>query len=162
IGRDVDPDAIFAARAHLRAMIGECLGAALAAHYDRLAEREPYRPDAASAGRRALKNACLDLLVATGAASAVGLAERQYRTADNMTDRLAALTALSLNAAPERNEALADFYRRFQADPLIVDKWLALQATIPQETTLDQVRALTAHAAFSPANPNRVRALIGS
>jgi aminopeptidase N len=162
IGREVDPDAIFAARAHLRATVGECLGAALAAHYDRLAEGGPYRPDAASTGRRALKNACLDLLVAAGAASAVGLAERQYRTADNMTDRLAALTTMSLNATPGHDEALGDFYQRFRADPLIVDKWLALEATIPQEMTLHRVRALTAHPAFSPANPNRVRALIGS
>ena len=33
---------------------------------------------------------------------------------------------------------------------------------IPQPDTLDQVRALTAHPAFSFANPNRVRALIGA
>ncbi len=47
-------------------------------------------------------------------------------------------------------------------DPLIVDKWLALQATIPEPATLDRVKALTAHPAFSFANPNRVRALIGA
>jgi aminopeptidase N len=63
---------------------------------------------------------------------------------------------------PERQAALDDFYRRFSADPLVIDKWLALQATIPESGTLDRVRDLTGHPAFSLANPNRVRALIGS
>src|SRR5262249_46327835 len=62
IGRDIDPDAIFAARAALRAAIGRELGPALTEVYRRLADSAPYTPDAANAGRRALKNACLDLL----------------------------------------------------------------------------------------------------
>jgi len=57
---------------------------------------------------------------------------------------------------------LADFYRRYANDPLIVDNWLGLQAAIPEPATLDRVKALTRHAASSFANPNRVRALIGS
>ena len=104
----------------------------------------------------------LDLLAATGAAPAIARAARQYEAADNMTDRMAALATLSLHAAPERARALADFYARYAADALVIDKWFALQAMIPQLETLDQVRALTAHAAFSLANPNRVRALIGT
>ena len=79
-----------------------------------------------------------------------------------MTDRMAALSTLSLCDVPERAAALDDFYARYAGDPLIVDKWLALQATIPEPATLDRVKALTAHPAFSFANPNRVRALIGA
>ena len=63
---------------------------------------------------------------------------------------------------PARTEALQDFYERYESDPLIIDKWLGLQAMIPEAGTLDRVRALTAHPAFSMNNPNRVRALIGS
>jgi aminopeptidase N len=48
------------------------------------------------------------------------------------------------------------------SDALVVDKWFSLQATIPQSDTLDNVRRLTGHSAFSLANPNRVRALIGA
>ena len=65
IGRDVDPDAIFAARRKLRAAIGARHGAALADTYQRMITPGPYRPDAQSAGRRALKNVCLDLLAMT-------------------------------------------------------------------------------------------------
>jgi len=160
IGHDVDPDAVFAARAALRAAVGEYLAGPLFDHYRRLSESGPYRPDAASAGRRMLRNTCLDLLVATQQPEAISLAARQYQAADNMTDRMAALSALSLCDVPERAAALDDFYARYADDPLIVYKWLTLQATVPEPATLDRVRALTSHRAFSFANPNRVRALI--
>ena len=160
IGRDVDPDAIFAARSGLRAVVGEHLAGSLFDHYRRLSESRPYLPDAASAGRRALRNICLDLLVATRRPDAVSLAARQYQAADNMTDRMAALSTLSLCDVPERAATLDDFYARYADDPLIVDKWFTLQATIPEPATLDRVKALTGHRAFSFANPNRVRALI--
>ena len=162
IGADVDPDAIFAARRALRAAVGKALAGALQATYHRMAETGPYSPDAASAGRRALKNVALDLLAAGDPATGVARAAAQYRDADNMTDRMAALAVLSLHAVPERQVALDDFYRRYESDPLIIDKWFALQAVIPEPETLDRVRALTTHSAFSLANPNRVRALVGN
>jgi aminopeptidase N len=86
----------------------------------------------------------------------------QYSSADNMTDRMAALETLAQHDRPERATVLDDFYRRYADDPLIIDKWLALQAIIPEPATLDRVRALTGHPAFSMANPNRVRSLIGA
>jgi aminopeptidase N len=162
IARDVDPDAIFAARRALRRMIAASLADALAGTYDSLAAPVPYSPDAANTGKRALKNACLDLLTSTGEAAAIARAMAQYQAADNMTDRMAALAALSLHDVPERAAAFDDFYRRFEDNPLVIDKWFGLQATIPEAATLDRVRALANHPAFSLANPNRVRALIGS
>jgi len=77
-------------------------------------------------------------------------------------DRMAAMSTLSLHRVPERQAALDDFYRRYESDPLVVDKWFALQATIPEADTLDRVRDLTRHPAFSLRNPNRVRALVWS
>jgi aminopeptidase N len=67
-----------------------------------------------------------------------------------------------LHNAPARMEVLEDFYMRYREDPLIVDKWFSLQATIPEPATLDRVKALTSHPVFSFANPNRVRALINA
>ena len=162
IGGDVDPDAVFAARKKLRAATGERLGAALAETYARMIRPGPYRPDAAGAGRRALRNVCLDLLAATQASDAIARALAQYDAADNMTERMAALETLSQHDRPERAHALDDFYRRYADDPLIIDKWLSLQAVIPEPATLERVRALTSHPAFSMANPNRVRSLIGA
>ena len=160
LGRDVDPDAIHRAREALRTDIGRRIGPILRDAYDAHAADAPYAPDAASAGRRALRAAALDLLAATRDERAIALAEAHYDHADNMTDRMAALAILvRLGAA---DQALAAFYARFADDALVVDKWFALQATAPGRGTLDRVRALTGHPAFSFANPNRVRALIGS
>jgi aminopeptidase N len=72
------------------------------------------------------------------------------------------LSTLALHDVPERAAALEDFYHRFENDPLVIDKWLALQAAIPEAATLDRVRALTKHPAFSFSNPNRIRSLIGA
>jgi aminopeptidase N len=161
IGRDVDPDAIFAARRELRAEVGRKLGDALANAYHRMVDDGPFSPDAASAGRRALKNVCLDLL-ATADPAGIARADAQYRDADNMTDRTAALATLSHHQVPERQAAFDDFYRRYEGDALIIDKWFGLQAAIPQADTLARVKSLTSHPAFSMSNPNRVRALIGN
>jgi aminopeptidase N len=162
IGRDVDPDAIFAARTHLRRKMAERLGGALLTIYQQYSIRETYSPDSVSAGRRSLKNICLDLLAANGQAGDIERAFAQYQSADNMTDRLAGLSTLSLHDKPQRTAAFEDFYARYASDPLIVDKWLTLQAAIPERITLDRVVALTAHQAFAVTNPNRVRALIGT
>jgi len=162
IGRDVDPDAIFAARRELRAEVGRKLGAALSDAYHRMVDHGPFSPDAASAGRRALKNVCLDLMATAEHATGIARAAAQYRDADNMTDRIAALATLSHHRVPERQAAFDDFYRRYEGDALIIDKWFALQAAIPEADTLARVKSLTAHPAFSMSNPNRVRALIGN
>jgi aminopeptidase N len=99
-------------------------------------------------------------MAATGRPEPIATAAEQYRAAGNMTDRLAALSTLSHSATPERTAALDDFFARYSDDPLIVDKWFTLQATIPEPATLDKVKTLTRHPAFSFSNPNRVRALI--
>jgi aminopeptidase N len=162
VGRDIDPDAIYNARRALRSNVGGKLGTALVNTYQRMTVPGPYSPDAGSAGRRALRNVALDLLAATGSPEAISRVARQYDAADNMTDRMAALATLSLHTGPDRERALGDFYVRYAADALVIDKWFSLQAMIPQPDTLDKVRALTTHAAFSFSNPNRVRALIGA
>jgi aminopeptidase N len=162
IGQDIDPEAIFRARSKLRVDIGERLGAPLEAIYQHMAVPGHYSPDAKSAGRRALRNIALDLLAANGSMAGIARASKQYDAADNMTDRMAALATLSLHDTPDRKRALADYYTRHASDALVVDKWLSLQAMIPEPSTLENVRNLTGHSAFSMANPNRVRALVGA
>jgi aminopeptidase N len=69
---------------------------------------------------------------------------------------------LSLHDGVERDRAFAEFYARYATDPLVVDKWFLLQAMTPQAGTLEKVRDLTGHPAFTAANPNRLRALVGA
>jgi aminopeptidase N len=162
IGHDIDPAAIFQARTKLKVDICDQFSAPLKTIYEQMTVPGPYSPDAKSAGRRALRNVALDLLAASRSVSGIERAAQQYNAADNMTDRMAALTTLSLHDTPERTRAIADYYTRHASDALVVDKWFSLQAMIPEPTTLDNVRSLAGHPAFSMANPNRVRALIGA
>jgi aminopeptidase N len=162
IGQDIDPDAIFAVRKALRATIGAALATELEAAQERLATPGPYHPDAASAGRRALRTTLLDLLTAGDPERGTALADARFRSADNMTDRFGALAVLSQVPGPVREAALDSFAARYADDPLVLDKWLTLQAGIPEEGTLDRVRRLMSHPAFSMTNPNRVRSLVGA
>ncbi|MFZ4533180.1 MAG: aminopeptidase N C-terminal domain-containing protein, partial [Alsobacter sp.] len=162
IGRDIDPDAVLAARRGLRTAVGAAMAAQLRAALGRLATPGPYSPDAASAGRRSLRNAVLDLLAAGDPATGAVLAGAQFAAADNMTDRIGALAVLAQIPGEAREQALAAFATRYADDALVLDKWFALQAAIPEDGTLQRVRGLMGHKAFSLANPNRTRALIGS
>ncbi|WP_026605973.1 aminopeptidase N [Methylocapsa acidiphila] len=162
IGQDVDPDAIHAAHEALRRAIGQDLKDILSATYARLAENAPYSPDAAAAGRRALRNVALDLLAAGDRIEGERLALRQFETADTMTNKIAALNVLAHTPGDAREAALDAFYRVHASEALVIDKWFALQAMIPEPGALHRVRSLMAHPAFSIANPNRVRSLIGA
>ena len=161
---DIDPDAIHRARHALRAHLGRALAPRLTRIDAALAPAEgaSYSPDAASAGRRALRNAALDLMAAGDPQAGAALATRRLDAATNMTDRLAALATIAQIPGEAREAALASFGERYAHEPLVLDKWFALQATIPEEGTLARIAALKGHPAFAMTNPNRVRALIGS
>ncbi|MDB5591375.1 aminopeptidase N [Enterovirga sp.] len=162
IGQDVDPDAVRRALDVVRRDVGRALAPSLREVRAGPAEGGRYSPDAASAGRRALRNAALDLLGAADPDEGARQAAQQFEAATNMTDRLAALGALALIPGPDREAAFAGFAARYAEEPLALDKWFALQATVPEATTLDRVRALMNHPGFAFSNPNRVRALVGS
>jgi aminopeptidase N len=156
----IDVEAIHQARESLRRTIATTLEPELRRVHDASSDGGPYSPDAASAGRRALKNATLAYLAALPQHHA--LVTAQVRSATNMTDRAAALRLLVDLDIPEREAALDDFYQRYAGDTLVLDKWFALQAVSALPDALAKVEALLQHPAFSLRNPNKVRALVGS
>jgi aminopeptidase N len=90
---------------------------------------------------------------------AAELAAGQYDRADNMTDRQGALMVLTGLDTPERADRLLDFYRRYQGNPLVIDKWFSLQAQSLHPQVVAHVQALARHPDFTLRNPNRVRSL---
>jgi aminopeptidase N len=162
IGEDIDPDAIHLARESLRQAIGRDLKDILLTSYSQLAGDGPYSPGAIAAGRRALRNTALDLLTAGDTVQGALLATRQLDTATTMTDEIAALAVLTHIPGKQREAALDAFYRAHEGEPLVIDKWFALQATIPEAGTLGLVKSLMKHKAFSFNNPNRLRSLAGA
>jgi len=162
----VDPARLREVRNRLLARIAGELAPRWRALWRDLAAAGPYAPDPASAGRRALRNVALAYWVRSGDPDAWEAAAAQFAGADNMTDRQAALQALCSSPAPQRDVALAAFAGEFADEPLAMDKWFTMQATMhrqPQDPpVLERVRALTGHPAFSLRNPNKVRALVTS
>jgi len=157
----VDPDAIHAARVRLRRHLAHSLRAEITATYARQRVIGPYSPDADSAARRSLRNLCLGYLMELDDAEVRALCMKQFDSADNMTDAMAALAALANCECRERTVALDRFYAKWKAEPLVVDKWLGVQATSRLPGTLTEVSRLLSHEAFNIRNPNKVYALIG-
>jgi aminopeptidase N len=154
----IDPDAIHAARETLRAAIGIELAGELAnAQRGGGQSGEDLSPEAK--GSRRLRTIALNLLAAGNAAKGAQLAKAQFDSADNMTDRQGGLTVLASLDGPEREQALKVFYDRYEDDPLVIDKWFAVQASAQRADTVEQVEALTRHAKFSVSNPNRLRSI---
>jgi len=115
-----------------------------------------------SMARRALNTALLKYLVASEEPRFYDVAVQQYRHANNMTDRLAAFSALLFSDYPKKTDLIADFYSDWQHDTLVLDKWFALQALVPELKVLAAVHQLLDHPAFSISNPNKVRSLVGA
>jgi len=157
----VDPDAIHSARTELRRQLAAAFRDELLETYRAHGVPGPYSPDAASAGKRALRNAALGFLMELEEAGMRALCIKQFEAADNMTDALAALGALANCDCAERTRALEAFYSKWKDEPLVVDKWLAVQSGSRLPSALADVKRLMAHPAFNIRNPNKVYALVG-
>ncbi len=163
---EADPTAIHLARKTLRRRLANALRDDWLAAYEANRIDGEYRPTPQDAGRRGLKHLALAYLVELDdPAIAAKLAREQYDSANNMTDRFSALSALVQLGGDEARTALDHFYRLFEKEPLVIDKWFALQAmqsSRPEAPTIGVVEGLMAHQAFTLRNPNRARSLIFS
>src|SRR5690606_13232886 len=158
----VRPERVHAVRRSARRQLARALRADLEQAYEAHTDAGPYANDARAIGRRMLKNAALSYLATLGDAPALARCAAQYRGANNMTDRIAALACLCDHVGPEREEALADFHRRWKGDANVLDKWFSVQAAADLPDVLERVRALTLHPDFTLRNPNRARSLLGA
>ena len=122
---------------------------------------DAYSREGPARAERTLKNACLGFLSHLEDPEVDAEALRRFDSADNMTDQVAALAALTSRDCPERVEALEKFYEQWNHDPLIMNKWLGIQAAAALPGNVDNVRALTKHPAFDIKNPNKVYSLVG-
>jgi aminopeptidase N len=160
----VDPQSIHTARQFMRATLTQHLKADLLNVYEANLTPGKYSPDAVSAAKRALKNVALSYLLEWPDDATFALAKTQFDEAENMTDRMAALTALTNFSGSTKNAkaaalSLQKFYKDFKKEALVIDKWFMLQATACT-TDVHTVRALMTHPAFTLSNPNRARSLI--
>lgn len=162
----IDPQAIHYAREFVRTTLAQSLEKIWLHLYHHHQTPGTYSPDAASTGKRALKNLALTMLAETRLPQWHELADQQFKQANNMTDRLAAFNALINTQAPQAPSALAEFYERYQHHALAINKWFRLQAMRKPQTADESmvkiVESLMAHPAFTLHNPNRARSVIHS
>jgi aminopeptidase N len=156
----VRPGVLRRVRRHALRAIAERYSDELSAIYERNAPAGPYQYSPKEAGRRRLRNTCLGLLSTLSTDETTALCLDQFQAADNMTDQLSALVCLASLQGPAADEALAAFYERWQGVPLVVDKWLSVQASADRDDTAERVDELLAHEAFDLRNPNKVRSLV--
>jgi aminopeptidase N len=162
IGSEIDPDAIHEARRQLRRKMASTIGGRLEVLYGDLAIKGAYAPTPEQTSKRALRNATLSLLTARNRAEDIARAARHFASANNLTDEIAGLAALSMTRGAERRSAFESFYQRWHEDHLVIDHWFLYQAAVPAHATLAVVRRLARHPLMSMQNPNKVRTLIGA
>ena len=119
-----------------------------------------YRFEPEAAAQRSLRARLLNLWVTSADEQAANAAQQLYQNADNLTDRMAALSALNQSDFAQRQTLLDRFYADYKSDKLVLDRWFSLQAQRHGESGLNAVESLLEHADFDSKNPNRVRAVI--
>ncbi|AXV14785.1 aminopeptidase N [Neorhizobium sp. SOG26] len=162
LGSNNDPDAIHAGRTAVISAIAEAGEKTFVHLFETMKPEGAYAPDAESAGKRALRNIALSYL--TYSENSPARAAEAFASSDNMTDLAQALTLLAhrFPSSSEATSALASFLTRFDGNPLVIDKWFSIQATIPGADALSRVKSLMENPRFISTNPNRVRSLIGT
>jgi aminopeptidase N len=155
---DIEPEAVFRARARIETELARALEPTLLARYESL-DGGGADTSLAAQSRRRLRNACLAALCRVDSKHHT-LARTQFGSARNLTDRLAALGVLVSVVADDADAALDAFAARYADDAMVLDKWLSVQAVHAEPETLQRVQALTAHRAFNWSTPNAVYALL--
>ena len=151
----VDPTGLNEARKRLRHALAETL----MVDASRILSEPtptPFAPNAEQAGIRALRTAMIGLTGALGTQDAARQLKSLFDQAANMTEKLACLRSLIPIESMERDEAIEAFYADWKDNPLVIDKWFAVQAG--QGKAADAER-LSQHPDFDLSNPNRVRSV---
>jgi aminopeptidase N len=156
-----DTDAIHFVRIFIRQQLAINLESDFLTLYKQSELPGEYQFNAKDMGQRSIRNVCLSYLMELDNPVYHKLCFKQFENSNNMTEVMAALNLLSNHNNEFQQDCLSQFYETWQHDPLVIDKWFAIQATSRLPGTLDKVKSLMEHPDFTIKNPNKVRALIG-
>ena len=151
--RPADPPAIWQARNDVQATLGCLLISEIA---DRLAAPAQLE----TAAQRSLQNRLLLLGCAAEDTASLGIAATQANI-DVMSLSMGALAALNSLDCLERDAALSAFHDKWSEEPLVLEKWFALEAGSPIGGTVERLATLMEHRQFDVKNPNKIRSVLG-
>lgn len=158
-----DPFLIHRATLYLKCYLAKYLKNIWEKFYDKYRINTPYCFNYKLSSFRSLSNLSLNYLAELDDLKYFNIASEHYKTADNLTDRIAALLALLRQDFLKARFFLEDFYEKNKEEPLAIDKWFWVQATqidLPDDGTVSYIKTLMQHEAFNRDNPNRFRSLI--
>lgn len=162
---EIHPASLVAARRQALVTIATALHTEFLALYQALNIDKLYQPIAADIAERSLKNTALSYLTALDDASMLALAQQQYVSATNMTDRAAALNSV-LNSGHRDDSiiesVLADFLQRYRSDNTVMDQWLSMQMSSRLLGNLEHAKQLMRHEVYDASSPNKVRSVLGT
>jgi len=165
LAETADVDTINRVREFLGNSLANSLRNQFADVYQANLESGPFEVSAEAVARRSLKNLALGYLVRCGTQVDLDTCREQFNQAHNMTDQHAALRLLDHSGditEQDRGDVLAEFFRQWAHEPLVVDQWFTIQATRPLSGNLQHVQHLMEHEKFNIRNPNKVRSVIGA
>lgn len=163
----IDPDAVLEATQFLKKTLATTFEQEFRDLYaaTKAPVGEKYDLSQEQVGRRDLHNLSLSFLGSAKTPEMAAKAYDQFANATNMTERFDALAVLSKippsGAANTREVALDAFYEKYKDNPNVVEKWLQLNAAIPDGDPLQRTKDLMKHKSFDETNPNLVFALMG-
>ena len=157
--KTIDVDRIHAAREFLARAIATKCETKLVELFDRYHHTKPYRFDPVDSGSRELKKVALASLVALDRKYSIQ-ALALFEHSNNMTDEMAGFSALVDGAEKEWDLAVNGFYKKWQNDSLVLNKWFSMQALRSEAGGLARIQALLKHPQFSLTNPNKARSLL--
>lgn len=160
--KDIQVDVLHNAREFIKKSLVQSLEVEFLSVYNQNFVEGHYKVESDDMAKRSLKNTCLSYLMCGNNPDIHRLCKQQYENSNNMTDTISALGLYLHHKASGFDAMLSDFYEQWKGNALVMDKWFILQATSPAFGTLDQVKKLMNHEAFSLENPNKVRSLIGA
>lgn len=161
---EVDPEVVVKARSALKYTLAVHLQDSLVERFHALGRSGDTSYNVTQMGRRSMLSLCLSYLSELGRENdhfrpesmkyAEDLFERSLGI--NMTDTVSALAALNYIDKEAASSALQRFHDRFKDAPLVINKWLDIQASTPSDEALTVIQSLMSHPSFSIENPNNV------
>jgi aminopeptidase N len=155
-----DFDAIKAVHDNLQRKIGKAFLPWFLNEHQKLSDNYPFELNPKGYGIRALKNQCLNYLVASEDKQGWQCLEKHYNDASNMTEEIAGLIQYIASGVEFNHPAIRSFYKKWKDDSLVMIKWFsALAAYSPKKEALSRLMELESDPLFAKEVPNYLRAL---
>ncbi len=155
-------DETYRARKLLKNAIGTALKDILVTMYKQLSTPTKYQFCKEQVGNREVKAQVLSLIIASDEELGINLALAQFDSADNMTDEASALAEIIFSSSSKKDIPIKKFYAKWKDNTLVIQKWLALQASAPLDTTLKRVMELEKDPVYDAKVPNLLRSVVGA